>query len=67
MTLPLVCIYGTVFLLAFGMSFVGPLIPLLLQQLQATPATIGQIQTTFFLAFTAVSLLVGPAIDRLGS
>lgn len=57
----------TVFLLAFGMSFVAPLIPLLLDGLGASSATIGQIATTYFLSFTITTSFLGRWIDRTGS
>ena len=57
----------TVFFLAFGMSFVAPLIPLLLKSIGASPATIGQIQTTYFLSFTIATSILGRWIDRIGS
>ena len=63
----LVSIFITVFLLAFGMSFVAPLVPLLLKQMNATTATIGQIQTVYFVSFTISTSLLGRWIDRIGS
>ncbi len=57
----------TVFFLAFGMSFVSPLVPLLLKSIGASTASIGQIQTTYFLSFTITTLLLGRWIDRIGS
>lgn len=57
----------TVFFLAFGMSFVAPLIPLMLKSIGASSATIGQIQTTYFLSFTIATSLLGRWIDRIGS
>ncbi|MCK5423093.1 MAG: MFS transporter, partial [Deltaproteobacteria bacterium] len=57
----------TVFLLAFGMSFVAPLIPLLLKGMGASSATIGQIATTYFLSFTITTSLLGRWIERVGS
>ena len=57
----------TVFLLAFGMSFVSPLIPLLLQGMGASSATIGQIATTYFLVFTITSSFLGRWIEKAGS
>lgn len=57
----------TVFLLAFGMSFVAPLIPLLLQDKGASSATIGQIATTYFLIFTITSSFLGRWIEAVGS
>jgi len=57
----------TVFLLAFGMSFVAPLIPLLLQDKGASSATIGQIATAYFLVFTITSSFLGRWIERVGS
>jgi MFS family permease len=67
LTKDLLCILLAVFLLAFGMSFVSPLIPLLLKDLQASSASIGQIQTAYFLTFTVVSLFLGRWIDTVGS
>lgn len=63
----LVPILLTVFLLAFGMSFVAPLIPLLLKDMGASSATIGQIATTYFLFFTITTSLLGRWIERVGS
>jgi MFS family permease len=63
----LIPILLTVFLLAFGMSFVSPLIPLLLKGIGASSATIGQIATTYFLSFTVTTSLLGSLIDRVGS
>ncbi len=63
----LLTIFFTVFLLAFGMSFVAPLVPLLLKQMHASTATIGQIQTTYFISFTVATSLLGKWIDRIGS
>ena len=63
----LIPILLTVFLLAFGMSFVAPLIPLLLKGIGASPATIGQIATTYFLSFTITTSLLGRWIERVGS
>lgn len=63
----LVPILLTVFLLAFGMSFVAPLIPLLLKEMGASSATIGQIATTYFLFFTITTSLLGRWIERVGS
>jgi DHA1 family multidrug resistance protein-like MFS transporter len=57
----------TVFLLAFGMSFVAPLIPLLLKELGASAATIGQIATTYFLSFTVTTFFLGRWIEQVGS
>lgn len=57
----------TVFLLAFGMSFVSPLIPLLLQNKGASSATIGQIATTYFLVFTISTSFLGRWIETAGS
>lgn len=57
----------TVFLLAFGMSFVAPLIPLLLKDIGASSATIGQIATTYFLSFTVATFFLGRWIEQVGS
>jgi len=57
----------TVFLLAFGMSFVAPLVPLLLHDKGASSATIGQIATTYFLVFTIITSFLGRLIERAGS
>jgi len=57
----------TVFLLAFGMSFVAPLIPLLLKEIGASSATIGQIATTYFLSFTVTTFFLGRWIEQVGS
>jgi len=57
----------TVFLLAFGMSFVAPLIPLLLKDIGASSATIGQIATTYFLSFTVTTFFLGRWIEQVGS
>lgn len=63
----LIPILITVFLLAFGMSFVAPLIPLLLKGIGASSATIGQIATTYFLSFTVTTSLLGRWIESVGS
>ncbi len=60
-------IFLTVFLLAFGISFVAPLLPLLLKSMGASTVTIGQIQTTYFLSFTITTTVLGRWIDRIGS
>jgi len=57
----------TVFLLAFGMSFVAPLVPLLLKDIGASSATIGQIATIYFLSFTVMTSLLGRRIEQMGS
>lgn len=67
MTKGLLPILLTVFFLAFGMSFVTPLIPLMLKSLGASAASIGQIQTTYFLSFTLVTAFMGRWIERIGS
>ena len=67
LTRDLVSILLAVFLLAFGMSFVAPLVPLLLKDLEASSATIGQIQTSYFLTFTVITLFLGRWIDAVGS
>ena len=63
----LIPILLTVFLLAFGMSFVAPLVPLLLKGIGASSATIGQIATTYFLSFTVTTSFLGRLIERVGS
>jgi len=63
----LIPILLTVLLLAFGMSFVAPLIPLLLKGVGASSASIGQIATTYFLSFTLATSLLGRWIERVGS
>ena len=57
----------SVFLLAFGMSFVAPLVPLLLKGIGASASTIGQIATTYFLSFTVTTSFLGRLIERVGS
>jgi len=57
----------TVLLLAFGMSFVAPLIPLIIRDAGATAATIGQIASVYFLSFTLFTPLMGKFVDKLGS
>lgn len=57
----------TVLLLAFGMSFVAPLIPLIIRDTGATAATIGQIASVYFLSFTLFTPLMGKFVDKLGS
>ena len=54
----------TVAVMAFGMSFVLPIIPLLIQSLGASPSTIGQITSVFFISFTLVTLPIGKWIER---
>ena len=63
----LFAIFITVFFLAFGMSFVSPVLPLLLKKIGASSASIGQIQTSYFLSFTLTTLLLGRLIDKIGS
>jgi MFS family permease len=63
----LIAIFITVFFLAFGMSFVSPVLPLLLKKIGASSASIGQIQTSYFLSFTLTTLLLGRLIDKIGS
>jgi MFS family permease len=57
----------TVFLLAFGMSFVLPLIPLVIRDAGGSPSAIGQIASVYFLTFTLVTPFVGKWIDKIGS
>jgi MFS family permease len=57
----------TVLLLAFGMSFVSPLIPLVIRDVGASPATIGQIASVYFLSFTVFTPFLGRVVDRIGS
>jgi len=63
----LFAVFLTVFFLAFGMSFVSPVLPLLLKKIGASSASIGQIQTAYFLSFTLATALLGRLIDRIGS
>ena len=67
MTKELSALLATVFLLAVGMSFTAPLIPLLMKSCGATTAAIGQIQATYFIAFTLAATLLGRWIERAGS
>lgn len=67
MSKDLLSLFIAIFLLAFGMSFAAPLIPLVLKDLGASPATIGQIQTVYFISFTLSASLLGRLIDRAGS
>lgn len=55
----------TVLVMAFGMSFVVPLIPLVIQGLGAPPSTIGQITSVFFISFTLVTLPMGKWIEKI--
>ena len=64
---PIIPILITVFLLAFGMSFVNPLIPLLLKNSATSSASIGHIQSSYFLSLMFASLLIGRLIDSIGS
>jgi MFS family permease len=57
----------TVFLLAFGMSFVAPLIPLVIRNAGASAATIGQIAAIYFFSFTVFTPLMGKVVDKVGS
>ena len=52
--------------MAFGMSFVLPLIPLVIHDLGASPSTIGQITSFFFISFTLVTLPIGKWIEKFG-
>ncbi|RMF96196.1 MAG: MFS transporter [Candidatus Schekmanbacteria bacterium] len=54
-------------LTGFGMSFITPLIPLVLKDAGINLMTIGQIGSTFFFTFTAATLYVGRLVDKLGS
>ncbi len=63
----LFAIFLTVFFLAFGMSFVSPVLPLLLKKIGASAAAIGQIQTLYFLSFTLATIFLGRLIDKIGS
>ena len=63
----LVPILFTVLLLAFGMSFVAPLIPLIIRDVGASPATIGQIASVYFLSFTLFTPFLGRLVDKIGS
>lgn len=67
MTKELTALLLTVFLLAVGMSFTAPLLPLLMQGSGASTADIGQIQTAYFIAFTLATAMLGRLIDRAGS
>jgi len=55
----------TVAVMAFGMSFVFPLIPLVIQDAGASPSTIGQIVSVFFISFTLVTLPIGKWIEKV--
>lgn len=57
----------TVFFLAFGMSFVAPLIPLVIKNAGASAATIGQIAAVYFFSFTMFTPLMGKVVDKVGS
>ena len=57
----------TVLLLAFGMSFVAPLIPLIIRDTGSSAAIIGQIASVYFLSFTLFTPVIGRFVDRLGS
>ncbi len=57
----------TVFLLAFGMSFALPIIPLVIRDAGGSPSAIGQIASVYFLTFTLVTPFVGKRIDKIGS
>ncbi|MCX5894422.1 MAG: MFS transporter [Proteobacteria bacterium] len=57
----------TVLLLAFGMSFVAPLIPLIIRDTGASASTIGQIASVYFLSFTLFTPLMGKFVDKAGS
>ena len=54
----------TVAVMAFGMSFVFPLIPLVIQDVGAPPSTIGHITSVFFISFTLVTLPLGKWIEK---
>lgn len=55
----------TVAVMAFGMSFVFPLIPLVIQEVGASPSTIGQITSVFFISFTLVTIPLGRWIEKV--
>jgi len=49
------------------MSFVSPLIPLVIRDVGGSPATIGQIASIYFLSFTLFTPFLGRLVDRVGS
>ena len=49
------------------MSFVAPLIPLIIRDAGASAATIGQIAAVYFLSFTLFTPLMGKVVDKVGS
>ena len=57
----------TVTLMGFGMSFVTPLIPLIIKGTGSSLSTIGQIGATYFLFFTIVTPFWGKKVDKIGS
>ncbi|MBI5374958.1 MAG: MFS transporter [Candidatus Schekmanbacteria bacterium] len=62
----LIPILFAVTLTGFGMSFVTPLIPLVLKDAGINLFAIGQIASTFFFCFTVATLFVGKIVDRIG-
>lgn len=56
----------TVLLMGFGMSFVTPLIPLIIKGTGSSLTSIGQIGATYFLFFTIVTPFWGKKVDKIG-
>lgn len=63
----LIPILFAVTLTGFGMSFITPIIPLVLKDAGISLMTIGQIGSTFFFTFTAATIYVGKLVDKVGS
>ena len=57
----------TVLLMGFGMSFVTPLIPLIIKNTGSSLTSIGQIGATYFLFFTILTPFCGKKVDKIGS
>jgi len=57
----------SVTLMGFGMSFVMPLIPLIIKRTGTSLTTIGQIGATYFLFFTLITPFWGKKVDKIGA
>ena len=57
----------TVTLMGFGMSFVTPIIPLIIKDAGSSLTSIGQIGATYFLFFTLITPFWGKKVDKIGA
>ena len=56
----------TVLLMGIGMSFITPLIPLIIKGTGSSLTSIGQIGSTYFLFFTITTHFWGKQVDKIG-